>query len=268
MKAADATGRAPRRQHDGVDGGGPGRGPDPDPPERGAPRWSGRSTRGPPGSRTRCRSSSSRSSPDPNQPRKEFDPEALAELAASLKARGQLQPIRVRWDEGPGKWVIIAGERRYRAALLAGPPDARLHRGDEAPDRGRDPGGPARGELPPRRPEAGRAGQGVPDADGPPRLVLPPARRGAQPVLGPHHSLHGPPEPPEDLQEQVDLGTVPASAAAEVAKIEDDAARRDLVGKIAAGELTRDETVREVRRATNRVPRSGAGKGRGGAPEP
>src|SRR4051794_24431228 len=53
--------------------------------------------------------------PDPNQPRKEFEPEALAELAASLKARGQLQPIRVRWDEGLGRWVVIAGERRYRA---------------------------------------------------------------------------------------------------------------------------------------------------------
>src|SRR3954452_4511343 len=57
---------------------------------------------------------------DPDQPRKEFDEGALKELAASLKDRGQLQPARVRWDEARGKWVIIAGERRYRAALLAG----------------------------------------------------------------------------------------------------------------------------------------------------
>ena len=51
--------------------------------------------------------------PDPDQPRKEFDPEALGRLAASLKARGQLQPIRVRWDEAVGP----VGHHRRRAAL-------------------------------------------------------------------------------------------------------------------------------------------------------
>lgn len=60
--------------------------------------------------------------PDPDQPRKEFDGEALGRLAESLKARGQLQPIRVRWVEERGQYVIIAGERRWRAALLAGLP--------------------------------------------------------------------------------------------------------------------------------------------------
>lgn len=58
--------------------------------------------------------------PDPAQPRKEFDEEGLRELAASLKDRGQLQPARVRYDETSERWVIVAGERRYRAALLAG----------------------------------------------------------------------------------------------------------------------------------------------------
>src|SRR5262245_66552037 len=38
-----------------------------------------------------------RITPDPNQPRKEFDGESLDRLAASLRERGQLQPIRVRW---------------------------------------------------------------------------------------------------------------------------------------------------------------------------
>jgi hypothetical protein len=42
---------------------------------------------------------------DPDQPREEFADEALDRLAASLKARGQLQPIRVRWDEGRGVYV-------------------------------------------------------------------------------------------------------------------------------------------------------------------
>jgi ParB family chromosome partitioning protein len=57
---------------------------------------------------------------DPDQPRTEFDPEALQSLADSLRERGQLQPIRVRWDEGQGVYVVIVGERRWRAAALAG----------------------------------------------------------------------------------------------------------------------------------------------------
>ncbi|WP_152054223.1 ParB/RepB/Spo0J family partition protein, partial [Tautonia marina] len=59
-----------------------------------------------------------RITPDPKQPRKEFDPEALQHLAESIKER-QLQPINVRWDEGLEQYVIISGERRYRACQLA-----------------------------------------------------------------------------------------------------------------------------------------------------
>jgi ParB family transcriptional regulator, chromosome partitioning protein len=57
---------------------------------------------------------------DLDQPREEFDEESLARLAGSLRTRGQLQPIRVRWDEGRGKYVIVCGERRWRAAKMAG----------------------------------------------------------------------------------------------------------------------------------------------------
>lgn len=57
---------------------------------------------------------------DPNQPRREFEPGAIEALAASIKSKGILQPLRVRWEPEQGKYVLIAGERRYRAALLAG----------------------------------------------------------------------------------------------------------------------------------------------------
>jgi ParB family chromosome partitioning protein len=57
---------------------------------------------------------------DPNQPREEFDDESLHRLAASLRAKGQLQPIRVRWEEGQGVYLIVCGERRWRAARMAG----------------------------------------------------------------------------------------------------------------------------------------------------
>lgn len=55
---------------------------------------------------------------DPDQPRKEFNPEALDSLARSIKSNGVLQPIVVvRAEDG---YQIVAGERRYRAAKLAG----------------------------------------------------------------------------------------------------------------------------------------------------
>lgn len=58
--------------------------------------------------------------PDPDQPRAEFSEEALAQLALSIRERGQLAPIRVRWSETIEKWVIICGERRWRATQRAG----------------------------------------------------------------------------------------------------------------------------------------------------
>lgn len=58
--------------------------------------------------------------PDPDQPRKTFSEESLQELAASIKSKGVLQSIIVRWSAELAKWVIVAGERRWRAAKLAG----------------------------------------------------------------------------------------------------------------------------------------------------
>ncbi|MFN3651561.1 MAG: ParB/RepB/Spo0J family partition protein [Armatimonadota bacterium] len=56
--------------------------------------------------------------PNPNQPRKFFDPSALEELAASIRERGVMEPIIVRPKDG--RYEIVAGERRYRASKLAG----------------------------------------------------------------------------------------------------------------------------------------------------
>lgn len=56
--------------------------------------------------------------PNKNQPRKKFDEEALNELASSIKVHGVLQPILV--VERDGRYLIVAGERRWRASKLAG----------------------------------------------------------------------------------------------------------------------------------------------------
>src|SRR5512145_68920 len=56
---------------------------------------------------------------NPRQPRKTFEPGSLDELARSLKSTGMIQPVIVRRTPG-GRWQLIAGERRWRAARLAG----------------------------------------------------------------------------------------------------------------------------------------------------
>ena len=58
--------------------------------------------------------------PDPNQPRRTFDAEKLQELSESIKLYGVMSPILVRAGKLPGRYTVISGERRYRAATLAG----------------------------------------------------------------------------------------------------------------------------------------------------
>ena len=77
-------------------------------------------------------------SPNPRQPRREFDEGAIVALSESLRERGVLQPVLVRPVAG-GTYELIAGERRWRAARLAGfdtviPRNVRL---GEAPSFGR-----------------------------------------------------------------------------------------------------------------------------------
>jgi ParB family transcriptional regulator, chromosome partitioning protein len=71
--------------------------------------------------------------PNPDQPRRRFDDEGLAALAGSLRERGVLQPVLVRSRPG-GTFELIAGERRWRAARLAGLDDlpAIVREGDDA----------------------------------------------------------------------------------------------------------------------------------------
>lgn len=58
--------------------------------------------------------------PNPTQPRTKFDEEALAELADSIRQLGVIQPVTVMKKSADGKYVIISGERRWRAAQQAG----------------------------------------------------------------------------------------------------------------------------------------------------
>ncbi len=58
--------------------------------------------------------------PNPYQPRMHINPEELIEIADSIKEHGIIQPLIITKDEGSDKYFLIAGERRFRAAQLAG----------------------------------------------------------------------------------------------------------------------------------------------------
>ena len=71
--------------------------------------------------------------PDPGQPRKTFDEIEITMLARTMAEQGQLQPILIRRDaQIRGHWLIVAGERRWRAAMANGWPTilAIEHTGD------------------------------------------------------------------------------------------------------------------------------------------
>ena len=105
--------------------------------------------------------------PNPNQPRRVFDEDSLMALADSIRARGVLQPVLVR-PLPSGRYELIAGERRWRAAQLA---ELDVDPGGRAPARRRRIArGGADREHGPRGPQPGRGG---------PRLRG--ARRGARP---------------------------------------------------------------------------------------
>ena len=57
--------------------------------------------------------------PNPDQPRSVFEEETLEELATSIRSLGVIQPITLK-ETGTDKYMIISGERRYRASLMAG----------------------------------------------------------------------------------------------------------------------------------------------------
>jgi ParB family chromosome partitioning protein len=203
--------------------------------------------------------------PDPDQPRKEFDEPALRRLSRSLAKYGQLLPIRVRWNDRLDKWVIISGERRYRAALAAGLRTVTCHFVEE--------------ELSPARVleeqvienclreglkpvEQARAYQALMERNAwSARRVAEELHVASSTVTKALALL----KLPEDVQAQVEGGVVPATVAYELAKLDGPEAKREAATRIALEELSREEAVALVRAATGgrrktRVRDKGAGK--------
>ena len=174
---------------------------------------------------------------DPDQPREEFDPESLERLAESLKTRGQLQPIRVRWDEGRGVYVIITGERRWRAAVQAGLPTLTciVQDGTAGPEdllAMQLVENALREDLKPV--EQARAFKKLLDAKGWSHSQL--ARELSIPVSAVTHAL-ALLKLPETVQSRVESGELAARTAYELSKLPDSASQLELAEQAATGKL-------------------------------
>jgi ParB family chromosome partitioning protein len=202
---------------------------------------------------------------DPDQPRKEFDEESLGRLAESLKTRGQLQPIRVRYEEARAMWVIVSGERRYRAALQAGLPTLVCVevKGSPTPEEVLEDQlveNCVREDLKPI--EQARAFKALLERRGYSYRQLGDALNISHQAVGRAMALL---ELPPDIQEKVDAGVVPASAAAEAARMGNESEQRAIIARVESGEMTRDEVTRIVRERTSGTgsrQSRGGGKGR------
>jgi ParB family chromosome partitioning protein len=189
--------------------------------------------------------------PDPGQPRAEFDADSLDRLARSLEERGQLQPIRVRWDEADQVYVVVIGERRWRAARLAGLESIAcvVVPGTATPEEILEDQlveNCVREDLRPI--EQARAYQTLMQ-----RLGL--SQRGLAEKLsisqGQVMQALKLLELPAAVQESIDAGEVPPTVGYEIAKIPDAGRQIEMAGKVARGEIGRDG----VRDQTVRAPR-------------
>lgn len=191
--------------------------------------------------------------PDPAQPRSEFDEEPLAHLAANLRAKGQLHPIHVRWSDDVERWVIISGERRWRAAQLAGLEtiDCYFHEEPLAQSEILELQlieNLLREDLRPI--EEAKAFQSLMDLNGWNGKQMAEALRIAPSKVSRSLALL---DLPEDVQRQVDAGDVPARTAYQLSRLTDDAQQRELATESARGALTNTSAAQAVRqRATRR----------------
>lgn len=195
---------------------------------------------------------------DPEQPRQIFDAESLDRLAKSLAARGQLQPIRVRWSQEQGKYLIVAGERRWRAAMLAGMESLQA----VVVERELTPSellqeqlveNCLREDLQPI--EQAKAFRALMDGNGwSARRVGDELHMANSTVVKALALLDLDPA----VQDKVDAGELSPAAAYEVSKLEKPEDQREVAGRIVSERLTRDEAAVAVREKSGRAPKERA----------
>lgn len=185
--------------------------------------------------------------PDPKQPRKEITQESIERLARSLRDTKQLFPIRVRWSEDEQQWMIISGERRWRAAKAAGlaTVDCCFHDGELSESEILEQQlveNLLREDLQPI--EEARAFSTLMKMNGWNGKQLAEALHVTPSKVSRALALL---DLPQDIQERVDLGELSARTGYELSKLPDDHARRELATQSANGGLTHTQAASAVR---------------------
>jgi ParB family transcriptional regulator, chromosome partitioning protein len=185
--------------------------------------------------------------PDPTQPREEFEPEALQRLADSMKTKGQLQPIRVRWDESRGAYVIVVGERRWRAAVMAGLSMMTCVLQEGTLDSGEQLAiqlveNALREDL--RPVEQAKAYRRLMETHGWSGNRLAKELAIDQAAVSRALSLL---DLPDAVQAKVEAGTLPSRTAYEIGKLADVSEQITLAERAAAGEITREQVQATVK---------------------
>jgi len=189
---------------------------------------------------------------DPDQPRKEFIPEDHDQLVASLRSTGQIQPITVRWVPEASRYMLITGERRFRAATDAGLSHLScvVHDGaltDESRVEMQLMENACRRDLKPV--EQGAAFKRLMDLRGWSQAELAASLKIHQTTVT--HAL-GLLTLPEPVQAVVDSGMLPKSTAYAIAtKIDDPVQQLKVAARVIEEELSRDEAVKVVRAAAS-----------------
>lgn len=187
--------------------------------------------------------------PNPNQPRKSLNREALQELAESIRTQGLLQPIVVR-PQGEG-FMIIAGHRRYEACRIIGLERIPCLVRDESEDQVLEQAlveNIQREDINP-----------VEEAQGY-RLLMEEHGYSIRDLAARVHKsvgyIHGRLELLKhgDLAQSVHEGQIGIFEARELAKVTDEETRRELTEKVAAGELGRDDLKLEIRSRSTTAP--------------
>jgi ParB family chromosome partitioning protein len=188
-----------------------------------------------------------RVAPDSSQPRSEFAEAEIASLASSIKNMGQLHPIRIRWDGEADSWVIVTGERRWRATKAAGLShiDCYFHEDGITPSEILEQQlveNLLRQDLKPM--EEARGYASLMQLNGWSGKQTAAALRVSSSKVSRALALL---DLPDDLQQQVQSGAIPATSAYELTKLSNEAAQRDLAEQAASGSLSRKKAANAVR---------------------
>jgi ParB family transcriptional regulator, chromosome partitioning protein len=184
---------------------------------------------------------------DPAQPREEFDEAELEKLAESLRTRGQLQPITVYWDEARTLYVLVCGERRWRAAKLAGIPTMTATILARAPEAGERLAlqcieNLLRSDLRPL--EEAKAYRELMSLNGWSAAQLSRELAVSESKVTRAMALL---ELPEPVQTQVESGILPPATAYEISKVADQVEQAELATRVVRDKLSRQDTARVVR---------------------